>query len=657
MIAGLLRLVGGGSGAAARNGNGHSGPSGVEAAEIKLRTADGTIPLTIKDLCGHVAVIGMTGSGKTAYLFNQILEETLRATGRFGPEAKAGFFLLDGKGDLARTLERLAPKHGREADMTLFGPNNPRLAMDPFANIMEEDATIYAYMLLTLQQALDDGAKSKEPFWEKMALKLATAIFALYKSLRLAQAEGKTGIALEPMSFRLLNLLYLDRGAPRNQMEILLAEEKRGRILAEAGRAASVLLANLHRLQMCCDALTRALSGPHSFGGEFVAALSGDPDASLSADRTPMSVLGELLAEMIQEMAAEQFPPEPTALLAEVCQSAAGRCLTIIKSLSILPDYPSDIMQVLGEMTTIFRETAGWFAQTAEYRIPEPETGILSSWLAEYERLLKEEGRETRSDPVLSFFREEYFAKDNAKMAGSVAATASNVTMLLSFSPFDRVFRPGGEFSFRKAIDEGLLVALDIDWERSMDAALAMAIVCKYDFFRSILGRKPGRGINLERPFLYLCDEFAMVASKGRWLGETAFIDKARGRRCPVVLSFQGFNTLESYGYSAVETKALLGNTTTKIFLRNDCPDTNRYASELMGKRIRADGSIDVDPGRRHLYAQGNNPSPDYRFSFREADLFPPDLFGRLQDGEAVVKLPPRMERKVAPVRFRLHPI
>lgn len=640
---------------------GNERSSAVDKAEVRLETEDGPISITVKDLCGHVAVLGMTGSGKTVYLFNQILDGILSATKPYGQSGKAGFFLMDGKGDLARTLERLAPMHGRENDVVLFGPRSDH-AMDPFARILEEDATVFAYMLIALQQALDEGKKSSDPFWEKMSLKLATAIFSLYKALAGFRAEGRTNIELEPMSFRLLNLLYLDRGVPRNQRDIMLAKEQRANLSAQAAQVAAMLRSSLDQICNTLEKIERFASAANSTPeadnaySALLTTLRGDPGDPLGAGRENIVVLLEMLVEFLDKVSTEDWPRQQSSVVMDVCDHVRNRLSSVAVQIEH-HEGSQEAANLLLQAGSLLRDLRSRIDAVVSFEIPKPEQGLLSSWIEEYERIIKDEGREVRMDPVLSFFREEYYAPDNAKMAGSVGATASNVTMLLSFPPFDRLFRPGGEFSFRKAIDDGLLVALDIDWEDSMDAALAMAIVCKYDFFRAALGRKPGKGVNLDRPFLYLCDEFAMMASKGRWNGEAAFVDKARGRKCPIVLSFQGFNTLESYGYSSVETKALLGNMTTKIFLRNDCPDTNRYASELFGKTVRAEGSIDVDPGRRHLYGDAHSASPDYRFSFRESELFAPDLFGKLANGEAVVKLPPSMPRRDKPVRFRLHPL
>ncbi|MDR1192253.1 MAG: hypothetical protein LBK60_11435 [Verrucomicrobiales bacterium] len=115
------------------------------------------VGLTYKELHNHTSINGASGAGKTAFVFNQLIEASFRAGDLKKPgdwsRLKPGYFVQDGKMELPALVEWCAHKYGRAGDIDKIGPDGPdSAAVDPFNN-PAIPVRQYADMMTTLANA------------------------------------------------------------------------------------------------------------------------------------------------------------------------------------------------------------------------------------------------------------------------------------------------------------------------------------------------------------------------------------------------------------------------------------------------------------------------------------------------------------------------
>lgn len=640
-------------------------------------------PLTLKDLFSHMSILGGSGAGKTRYVLTQVLESTFRATDLRNPEErerlKLAAFVLDGKCELTPVVRWLAERYGRMEDVLLFGPGHP-LALDPF-NDPDASPSELADLMITLKQALDDGKTSPDPFWDAAGRKLFACLFHLHRQIQRAAEEGLVANPPPPMSFHLLNLLVMDRGQPINQNAIDRANSDLQALREKLIHAFEDVVRLVNHIEVDLFAWANELRcKPHKMthGEEgdqakelrllernriqsVLALVDGDKKYS------PNHLAFHPIAHFFEgarayRNAVYQAPIDETFYerLSAFSLELRSRC----RQLAILAGAPGLAQPQLRELFLSLLEKLEYCLslsfQMKETQVPEPEYGLLQRWVDAYETILRKRGQDPWLDETYLYFRGEYLNIANERTAGSIGMTVSTLTSLMTQPPFDSLVKPGGTLRFRDLIDQGKILVLDMNFARWRSAAKVASILLKLDFFRTVLSRKAlkradGRPINQERPILYLCDEFATVATTGDWTGERGFLDKAREYRCACVLAFQSLAVLESRMIRP-EIEAILTNTGTMIFLRNPHPDTNEFASKIAGETERGDGYL--VRGTQELMFDLTKPvaHQDYQIVFRREPRYPPWVFPQLKDGEAIVKLPARFgSRAIKRVQFLLH--
>ncbi|TFE67985.1 type IV secretion system protein VirD4 [Methylacidiphilum sp. Yel] len=654
----------------------------VETEPQELTDESGN-PLTIKDLFSHMSILGGSGAGKTRFVLTQVLESLFRATdlrdSKEKAELKFSGFIMDGKCELTEMVLWLAKKYDREKDVLLFGPEHD-LALDPFNNPDSLPSEL-ADLMITLKQAVDDGKTSQDPFWDAAGRKLFSSIFQLHRELVIAAQKGIIEDCPPPMSFPLLNLLVMDRGQPANQSQISSAES----VLRENKEKVFQGLEKINRLinrienlvqewkKKIKDIYVANKNAPENENEEerekrlwkkietekILKYLNGE-QASKShfGSSSILSLFNGLRSFRAAFFSYSQNDEFHNNLLL-VCSELTDRLKKLLKSFKfgVLPNLElwESCLSLIDEIDQLLALSN----LINNIEIPAPEYGPLQKWLNSYEKILHHYGKDPYSDEVYLYFKGEYLNIANERTSGSIGMTVSVLTSLMTQPPFDRMVSPKGNLNFADIIDQGKILVLDMNFSRWRNAAKVASILLKLDFFRSVLSRKQlkidGRPINQQRPVIYLCDEFATVATTGDWTGERGFFDKAREYKCGCIISFQSLAVLESRMIKS-EIEAILTNTATIIFLRNPHMETNDYASSLFGEIERSDGYL--YRGTQEILFDLSKPiaHQDFQIQFRKEPIYPPYVFSRLKDGEAIVKLHPRFGKKsIKRVQFLLH--
>lgn len=667
---------------------------------------DGKRRLQIADLHKHVLILGGSGSGKTYTAVNPLVHWLFRSThlppGEERERNKPGMLFIEGKGDFALKAQRLARRYGRLDDLVLVGPDHD-FSYDPFGDPTEDDLA-KAGKMLTLMEAVSEGRKGNDPFWDQNAFNLFLNIFRLHTFLK-----ARKGAEFPGMSFSLLSLLISDRGLPRNQNEVQAtrgaydhARENYNSIVAAFREGNRVLQAILGGARQVCETAgpldEDPAEGRDTSGKEIgeacaemdaAADLAGlctemrqvlcpgslddegdEPEAGIGGSTQPLLEQIASLEASIRGLLTRQFSHdqivEGLTRTADGIASQLRYVLALSHTLTQAADQASNAPPLGAAQPVIdyFRQQGArltdaineWFVHkdatddalalllNCARTLAKPEFGQLQQWVDMYDQLRKAEkkdGGTPERDDVTEYFRGQFLNVANDRTAGSVAMTASQVVVRLSSPPFDRMFRPGASFTLYEIITHGRLVALDMPFARYKEPARLTSILLKADFFRAVLSRKSMR-LQMDRGVFYIVDEMATVATKGRWTGEPTFLDKCREYKCGCILATQSLPMLRGV-YDEEEVKSLLTNTQTRVYLRNDDDDTNKKASESSGRFDRASGSPTLSPAQM---AMGKHfDQLEGHINFHEEYWLRPDDFKRFEVGECLLILPPEFRR------------
>ncbi|MDR1192254.1 MAG: type IV secretory system conjugative DNA transfer family protein [Verrucomicrobiales bacterium] len=309
------------------------------------------------------------------------------------------------------------------------------------------------------------------------------------------------------------------------------------------------------------------------------------------------------------------------------------------------------------------------FNRLAALAVPKAEEGLLKDFLTIYENHRKSQGADGQEvfkhDELLNYFYVEVFDPANDKTIGSVKQTASNLTSLLSQAPFDKMFCPGGTFNFDTAIDQGRIVLLMLNFAKWQKSAKLASILYKLLFFRSALNRfktlrADGGHLNRERTFFYLVDEFATVATRGEFTGESGFLDKCRQYQIACVLAFQSFARMRDAGVSQDYIDSVMGNCSIHFHLRNGDTSTAEYISKKGGLVTRAEGVLKGGTAESILQGETGGLREDSQMTYREQPRYTVEFISELNDGECIVRLSNQKKyrrRNTSLVQFLLHPL
>lgn len=582
------------------------------------------LKLVWKDFNDHVLITGGSGSGKTSTVLNQLYEglvfrASLHSDSEKEKKGRVGGLVIEAKGDFTQKTEVLAQRYQREDSVVYFGPNHPEFVYDPFSD-PDELPLQKAHKVGEILKAASGGREASDPFWEQAAQKLLSNLMILHDVVQ------KSGSEVPPLSFHYLNLLCMDKtnSSESNSGGALYSQRVRDGF--------SKIRSLLGALQWDFDRWWREV----------------DSDGVLAKQ---VHEIKELIVQLESSLHFESALGKKALIQLEEIREEWKRGMEI-HSMPELKEYRGQVRTLYETSEQIQLDWKNWAKQIEQ----RPTEGPLEKLLKDYERILKAQGQELSSDLIWSYFRNEFLNPANEKTSASVAMVVSNALMPFVNPPLNRLFSPQATFDFRRVIDKGLLVVLDMPSAQYGVAQLLAALVLKIDFFRTVLNRprlrtfSSGERVNQERHLIYLCDEFGSVATSGDQTGEASFLDKVREYRCSCLLAMQGLPSLLRK-FPEKEVDALLQNCGIKIFLRNDDPSTNDYASRSLGSEIKIRLNQNAGAMEHFMDTQKKWGSRAYSTHYERGARWLPDEFVTFRIGEGILRLPARfgdeMIRKV----------
>jgi hypothetical protein len=224
--------------------------------------------------------------------------------------------------------------------------------------------------------------------------------------------------------------------------------------------------------------------------------------------------------------------------------------------------------------------------------------------------------------------RIEAFLLDDERERKAVLATIHKILEPFRANPWREIFFEGGAFNLDTARDAGWILVCAFSPTQTSKLNTGLYLL-KQLWFSTIMMRMDKKiNCNRQRYCLYVADEFQQIC--GRTSEADFFAVRREALGCPIV-AFQQVSQIRSALGDEWET--VLGLLSTKIFLRNPDPATNRYAEELGGlvdiiseshTKVLEEGSIRYQDKSQTL-------SPQSR------PRVPADYFFSLPDGDAVV--------------------
>ncbi len=595
--------------------------------------SEDSVDLCWKDFNDHLLITGGSGSGKTSTVLHQVYEGVVfrsayHSEGSMRHQYQVGGLVIEAKGDFTPKTKVLARRYQREESIVYFGPDHPQWVYDPFSDPTELPLQ-KANKIHELIKAASGGKEEGDPFWAQASQKLLTNLFLLHDRLL------KSGAAVPAISFHYLNLLCLDK--PQ--------EESGERERQDSCRMIRELFKSVRKSLMEIEEEWEGIDFKNSLEIHF---------------REQLRKISENIREMQRE-GSLGFDNDRGKEILNALEGTRGEWNRL---LAILPrevsknlrEKRSTLLAQGEEIQDIWRGLAKLFSE-------KKKQGALGELLSQYESLLRERGESLESDWIYCYFTNEYLNPANEKTSASVSMVVSNALMPFVTAPFDRMFAPQGTFDFTQVIDRGLLVVLEMPSSQYGVAQRLASLVMKIDFFRTTLNRSrlkilpENRLVNQERNLIYLCDEFGSVATTGDQTGEASFLDKVREYRCSCILAMQGLPSLLRK-FSEQEVDALMQNCGMKIFLRNDDPKTNDYASRALGSEIKVRLNQNQGAMEHWIDSKKKWGSRGYSTSYEKAARFSSDQFVTFRIGEGVLRLPARFgDLMVRQVRFDFNPI
>lgn len=140
---------------------------------------------------------------------------------------------------------------------------------------------------------------------------------------------------------------------------------------------------------------------------------------------------------------------------------------------------------------------------------------------------------------------------------------------------------------FEWAINEGKVVVMDCHVGLYGSDASGLAMFLKLAFQRAVIDRFKMNQIdptyNLERPIVFMLDEYQEYVSTSSGEGDDQFYAICRSNKCISIMLTQSPTGLEKR-IKSVKTKNLLGSLRTKIIQAQAEPDDREYAAKVAGE-------------------------------------------------------------------------
>ena len=260
---------------------------------------------------------------------------------------------------------------------------------------------------------------------------------------------------------------------------------------------------------------------------------------------------------------------------------------------------------------------------------------------------------------AISYFEGEWRRMPD-RQRGGVIGSITQIIDEFSVEPFRSMMSGRSTITIANIIDSGKILYVDLPIAERPRMAMLVNGLIKLEFQREILRR-----VGKERPSFFFCDEFPVVwSSSGNGGGDADFFALSRASRHANIIAAQNISAFYKKADNKDEARNFLGNTATKLFLRNTETETNDWASRLFGERseitIGAHESASFDDSaRRNLTNFGR--------SLSMARNVPPEAFSELaiplrgcrdqQYAECIAHLASRATTQKLDLVWRVNPL
>ena len=190
------------------------------------------------------------------------------------------------------------------------------------------------------------------------------------------------------------------------------------------------------------------------------------------------------------------------------------------------------------------------------------------------------------AEACLSFFTEEWRSYPN-EMRSSVQAQVSNLVEPFTVEPFRSVFGTRSSIRVGEAVQRGKILHLHMPVAKHPVMAVVVGCLLKLEYYQEIL-RRPDK----ERPSFFLCDEFQVFLSTHHGTGDADFFERSRQSRHANLIATQNIPSLRKQTKRQEPVDNLLAHFATRIFLRNNDPETNTWAARTFGEHLELMGSV-----------------------------------------------------------------
>lgn len=252
-------------------------------------------------------------------------------------------------------------------------------------------------------------------------------------------------------------------------------------------------------------------------------------------------------------------------------------------------------------------------------------------------------------------FFERELAHENVENKATYLGSVTTITDLFSKPAVAKTFCPprnkitlGG---FDGILDSGKIIVLNAPHEILGNISIALGVMLKLEFQRSILGRVSREAkddsLNKERIAFFICDEyqnFVTVSGNNSNEGDDQFYAESRQSRCVSMVLTQSIATLISK-IGAEKAEVILASLRTKIFMSVVPYKDQRAAAEICGKSLQMmktqsfsenlkDSSF--NPLSGDVSGSSGSMSSNVSFQERHEYIVQPSEFGNLRSFESV---------------------
>ncbi len=222
---------------------------------------------------------------------------------------------------------------------------------------------------------------------------------------------------------------------------------------------------------------------------------------------------------------------------------------------------------------------------------------------------------------------------------------------------------------FQDAVNKGKIVILNMPESKYGLTGKIIGIMLKLDYFRTVLNRVYmsliDKSVNVERPVLFLCDEYQNYVTSGDIESDAEFFARCRQSKAINIVLSQSYSSLKLKLGSEEKLNSLIGNIRSSIWLSLSDDYSKEKASKICDKEYKLkiteniteqDEGASFNPYVGGLLSDDNTISSGTTKTYEKMPSFDTDDFAGLKLNQAVYRIYSGTEVK-GPGIVYLHPI